>query len=188
MFVRVILATLLVATASRGAAQSRPPLSPADIAEIVALEKIEDRRDFDATALRRIRFRKAPELGVVRRSRSRGSTTRVDVSCSRRCAPSPTPPFSRRSCGPRDSSSIRARCRGSTRYSKMRTRQSASPRRPPAHSARFARLTRAPLSLGICAARRPARAPHTSRAKHCSPSGGIGGRSTQWRSHPIQNL
>jgi len=39
MFVRVILATLLVATASRSAAQSRPPLSSADIAEIVALER-----------------------------------------------------------------------------------------------------------------------------------------------------
>ena len=62
MFVRVILATLLVATASRGAAQSRPPLSPADVAEIVALEKIEDRRDFDATALRRISSAKHPEL------------------------------------------------------------------------------------------------------------------------------
>jgi len=41
MFVRVILATLLVATASRGAAQSRQPLSSADVAEIVVLEKIE---------------------------------------------------------------------------------------------------------------------------------------------------
>jgi len=62
MFVRVILATLLVATASRGAAQSRLPLSSADVAEIVALEKIEDRRDFDATALRRIGSAKHPEL------------------------------------------------------------------------------------------------------------------------------
>jgi len=62
MFVRVILATLLVATAARSAAQSRPPLSSADIAEIGALEKIEDRRDFDATALKRIGSAKHAEL------------------------------------------------------------------------------------------------------------------------------
>jgi HEAT repeat protein/cyclophilin family peptidyl-prolyl cis-trans isomerase len=62
MYVRVFTAVLLLAATSRGVAQSRPPLSAADIAEIVALEKIEDRRDFDATALGRIAAAKHPEL------------------------------------------------------------------------------------------------------------------------------
>ena len=62
MNVRVGVAALVFATATRGAAQSRPPLSPADIAEIVALEKIEDRRDFDAAALTRIASAKHAEL------------------------------------------------------------------------------------------------------------------------------
>jgi HEAT repeat protein len=43
-------------------AQSRLPLSPADVAEIVTLEKIEDRRDFEAAALGRIAAAKHPEL------------------------------------------------------------------------------------------------------------------------------
>src|SRR5437870_3485285 len=34
--------------------QVRPPLSAADVADIVTLEKLEDRRDFDAQALTRI--------------------------------------------------------------------------------------------------------------------------------------
>ena len=41
---------------------SRPPLSAADVAEIIVLERIEDRRDFDATALQRIAAAKHPEL------------------------------------------------------------------------------------------------------------------------------
>ena len=90
MYVRVFAAVLLLAAGSRGVAQSRPPLSSADIAEIVALEKIEDRRDFDAAALTRIGAAKHAELGVVPRSRSRASMTREDESCFARCAPSLT--------------------------------------------------------------------------------------------------
>src|SRR5205823_3094843 len=61
--ISLIFAALFTFTApSRTAAQSRPPLSSADIADIVALEKIEDRRDFDATALARIAAAKHPEL------------------------------------------------------------------------------------------------------------------------------
>lgn len=41
---------------------ARPPLTPADIAEIITLERIEDRRDFDVTALQRIAAAKHPEL------------------------------------------------------------------------------------------------------------------------------
>jgi HEAT repeat protein/cyclophilin family peptidyl-prolyl cis-trans isomerase len=43
-------------------AQQRPPLSPTDIADIVTLERIEDRRDFDAQSLTRIAASKHPEL------------------------------------------------------------------------------------------------------------------------------
>lgn len=43
-------------------AAQRPALASADIAEIVALEKIEDRRDFDAAALQRIAASAHPEL------------------------------------------------------------------------------------------------------------------------------
>ena len=62
MHVRVFAAVILLAAGSRAAAQLRPQLSSADIAEIVALEKIEDRRDFDATALTRIAAAKHAEL------------------------------------------------------------------------------------------------------------------------------
>src|SRR4249919_2170548 len=58
----IIVAALMLASSSRGASQSRPTLSTADIAEIVTLEKIEDRRDFDATALARIAAAKHAEL------------------------------------------------------------------------------------------------------------------------------
>jgi HEAT repeat protein/cyclophilin family peptidyl-prolyl cis-trans isomerase len=44
------------------AATKRLPLTAADIAEIVALEKLEDRRDFDAGALQRLAGAKHPEL------------------------------------------------------------------------------------------------------------------------------
>jgi peptidylprolyl isomerase len=58
----IYAAALVLTVSSRGAAQARPPLSPADIADIIALEKIEDRRDFDAAALSRIAGAKHPEL------------------------------------------------------------------------------------------------------------------------------
>src|SRR3569623_1677444 len=38
-------AALELAAVSNGSAQQRPPLSPSDIADIVTLERIEDRRD-----------------------------------------------------------------------------------------------------------------------------------------------
>ena len=58
----IIAASLLsIAAPSRARAQ-KPPLSPADVADIVTLEKIEDRRDFDAAALQRIAAAKHPEL------------------------------------------------------------------------------------------------------------------------------
>ncbi len=43
-------------------AQSRAPLSPADVADMVTLEKIEDRRTFDDATLQRIAAAKHPEL------------------------------------------------------------------------------------------------------------------------------
>jgi HEAT repeat protein/cyclophilin family peptidyl-prolyl cis-trans isomerase len=55
-------AALGLAGVSDGAAQQRPPLSPSDIADIVTLERIEDRRDYDAAALARIAASKHPEL------------------------------------------------------------------------------------------------------------------------------
>jgi len=59
----VIVATVLaLAAPSRATAQNRLPLSATDIADIVTLEKIEDRRDFDATALQRIAASQHPEL------------------------------------------------------------------------------------------------------------------------------
>src|SRR6476619_6626587 len=58
----ILAATLMLVSSSRGVSQSRPALVAADIAEIVALEKIEDRRDFDAAALTRIASAKHPEL------------------------------------------------------------------------------------------------------------------------------
>ena len=58
----VAVAVLALAAPSRAQTQNRPALSAADIAEIVTLEKIEDRRDFDAAALQRIAAAKHPEL------------------------------------------------------------------------------------------------------------------------------
>jgi HEAT repeat protein len=55
-------ATLGLAAASHALAQQRSPLSPADVADIVTLERIEDRRDYDAQALARIAGSKQPEL------------------------------------------------------------------------------------------------------------------------------
>jgi HEAT repeat protein/cyclophilin family peptidyl-prolyl cis-trans isomerase len=55
-------AALQIAAASHGFAQQRPPLSPTDIADIVTLERIEDRRDFDATVLARVAASKHPEI------------------------------------------------------------------------------------------------------------------------------
>ena len=53
--------------APKGAAKApalvkRVPLAAADVADIVTLEKLEDRRDFDVTALQRIAASKHPEL------------------------------------------------------------------------------------------------------------------------------
>lgn len=59
---RSVVAALVVAGPHLALAQARPPLSKADVAEIVALEKIEDRRDFDAVALERIAKAAHPEL------------------------------------------------------------------------------------------------------------------------------
>ena len=56
----LVLASALAATAP--AHGQKPPLSAADVADIVTLEKIEDRRDFDAAALQRIAASKHPEL------------------------------------------------------------------------------------------------------------------------------
>ena len=58
----VIAGCLLVAASRHVLAQSRPPLAAADIADIVTLERIEDRREFDIVALRRIAASKHPEL------------------------------------------------------------------------------------------------------------------------------
>ena len=58
----LLAAAFGLAAASNGVAQQRPPLSPADIADIVTLERIEDRRDYDAAALARIAASKHPEL------------------------------------------------------------------------------------------------------------------------------
>ena len=58
-----VVAGCLLAAASRHAhAQSRPPLTAADITDIVTLERIEDHRDFDVAALRRIAASTHPEL------------------------------------------------------------------------------------------------------------------------------
>jgi HEAT repeat protein/cyclophilin family peptidyl-prolyl cis-trans isomerase len=57
-----IAVALQLAAPAHAAAQTRPPLSPADIAEVVTLEKLEDRRDFDAPTLARIAAAKHPEL------------------------------------------------------------------------------------------------------------------------------
>ncbi len=56
---------LMLASARESSAQAasrRPPLSGADIAEIIALESLEDRRDFDPVALQRIAAAAHPEL------------------------------------------------------------------------------------------------------------------------------
>ena len=60
----VSLAVVAFALTARtpAAGQARPALSPSDIAEIITLEKLEDRRDFDAQALTRIAAAKHPEL------------------------------------------------------------------------------------------------------------------------------
>ncbi len=60
---RVVVAQV----APKGAAKApalvkRVPLAAADVADIVTLEKLEDRRDFDVTALQRIAASKHPEL------------------------------------------------------------------------------------------------------------------------------
>ncbi len=66
--VALVAALCVTATAHAAAAQAgskpakRAPLSAADIAEIVVLERIEDRRDFDASALERIAKSAHPEL------------------------------------------------------------------------------------------------------------------------------
>lgn len=61
--VNVIAVAVFVATMPLAAsAQARPLLSASDVADIVTLEKIEDRRDFDAAALQRIATSKHPEL------------------------------------------------------------------------------------------------------------------------------
>ena len=68
----VVLATVsprvvVAQAAPKGAAKApalvkRVPLAAADVADIVTLEKLEDRRDFDVTALQRIAASKHPEL------------------------------------------------------------------------------------------------------------------------------
>lgn len=58
----LLATTLQIAAAAHGLAQQRPPLSPSDVADIITLERIEDRRDFDAAALGRIAASKHPEL------------------------------------------------------------------------------------------------------------------------------
>jgi len=55
-------AALGLAAVSHGSAQQRPPLSPSDVADIVTLERIEDRRDYDAATLAKIAASKHPEL------------------------------------------------------------------------------------------------------------------------------
>jgi HEAT repeat protein/cyclophilin family peptidyl-prolyl cis-trans isomerase len=61
---RALGATLaIVLLAARpAAAQSKPPLAAADIADIITLEKIEDRRAYDDPTLHRIAASKHPEL------------------------------------------------------------------------------------------------------------------------------
>ena len=58
----LILALAFARDSSAQEVSKRPRLSRADIAEIVLLEKIEDRRDFDSVALQRIAAAKHPEL------------------------------------------------------------------------------------------------------------------------------
>ena len=52
--IALVIAAVLALAAPRPAPAQKPPLSAADVAEIVTLEKIEDRRDFDASLLQRI--------------------------------------------------------------------------------------------------------------------------------------
>lgn len=56
------LGTLAARAALAQDAERRPPLAVADIADIVTLTRIEDRREFDATALQRIAASRHPEL------------------------------------------------------------------------------------------------------------------------------
>ena len=51
-----------VRAGAQAPAAKKPPLSAGDITEIIALEKLEDRRDFDAAALQRIAKAQHPEL------------------------------------------------------------------------------------------------------------------------------
>ena len=61
--VRVMAVALLASVLPLAAfAQARPPLSAADVADIVTLEKIEDRRNYDTAALQRIATAPHPEL------------------------------------------------------------------------------------------------------------------------------
>ena len=54
--------TIALLAARPATAQSKPPLAAADIADIITLEKIEDRRAYDDATLRRIAASKHPEL------------------------------------------------------------------------------------------------------------------------------
>lgn len=56
------LLVLVLSAARPGAAQSKPPLAAADVADIITLEKIEDRRAYDEPTLQRIAASKHPEL------------------------------------------------------------------------------------------------------------------------------
>ncbi len=61
--VRVMAVALLASVLPLAAfAQARPPLSAADVADIVTLEKIEDRRNYDTAPLQRIATAPHPEL------------------------------------------------------------------------------------------------------------------------------
>jgi HEAT repeat protein/cyclophilin family peptidyl-prolyl cis-trans isomerase len=58
----VIATALACAMPAPAPAQGRPPLSAGDVADIITLEKIEDRREFDLAALQRIAAARHPEL------------------------------------------------------------------------------------------------------------------------------
>jgi HEAT repeat protein/cyclophilin family peptidyl-prolyl cis-trans isomerase len=61
---RALAASLVIAlfAARPAAAQSKPPLAAGDIADIITLEKLEDRREYNDATLRRIAASKHPEL------------------------------------------------------------------------------------------------------------------------------
>lgn len=81
----LVVTACAIASPQFAGAQARAPLSKADVAEIITLEKIEDRRDFDATALERIaksthaELRRRAALAIARLYDPRGRALLVGM-------------------------------------------------------------------------------------------------------------